>query len=140
MSTRPVLARLGTMLFDIAMVCVAYAFALWLRFDGDVPNVSWNYLIWAGPLIGLAYVLAYYVVGVYRTAWQYAGARDAVSASAAPLVTRLRQFTDLPIALGFGISTPEQVQQVMAYADATRSPTSKSSVSRAWLTVEVRLN
>ena len=78
MSTRPVLARLGTVLFDIAMVCVAYAFALWLRFDGDVPNVSWNYLIWAGPLIGLAYVLAYYVVGVYRTAWQYATARDAV--------------------------------------------------------------
>jgi FlaA1/EpsC-like NDP-sugar epimerase len=76
--TRPVLARLGTILFDIGMVCVAYAFALWLRFDGDVPNVSWNYLLWAGPLIGIAYVVAYSIVGVYRTAWQYAGARDAV--------------------------------------------------------------
>src|SRR5205085_1057592 len=52
--------------------------SLWLRFDGDVPNVSWNYLLWAGPLIGLAYVVAYSIVGVYRTAWQYAGARDAV--------------------------------------------------------------
>src|SRR6476469_9828004 len=76
--TRAVLARLGTVLFDIAMVCVAYAFALWLRFDGDVPNVSWNYLLWAGPLIGLTYVVAYSIVGVYRTAWRYAGARDAV--------------------------------------------------------------
>jgi FlaA1/EpsC-like NDP-sugar epimerase len=77
-SPRPVLARLGIVLMDIVIVCVAYAFALWLRFDGDVPNVSWNYLIWAGPLIGLAYVVAYQVVGVYRTAWQYASARDAV--------------------------------------------------------------
>ena len=46
------------------------------------------------------------------------GARDVVSTSAAPLVARLRRFTDLPIALGFGISTPDHVRQVMEYADA----------------------
>jgi tryptophan synthase alpha chain len=33
-------------------------------------------------------------------------------------VTRLRQMTDLPIAVGFGISSPEQVQAVVRYADA----------------------
>lgn len=46
------------------------------------------------------------------------GARRAVAASAAPLVSRIRAVTDLPVALGFGISTPEQVRQVVEFADA----------------------
>jgi tryptophan synthase alpha chain len=46
------------------------------------------------------------------------GARETVSADAAPLVSRIRQVTALPIALGFGISTPAHVREVMAYADA----------------------
>lgn len=46
------------------------------------------------------------------------GARDAVATSAAPLVTRIRAASDLPVALGFGISRPEHVAEVMGYADA----------------------
>lgn len=46
------------------------------------------------------------------------GARDVVSTSAAPLVRRIREAAQLPIALGFGISRPEHVQEVMGYADA----------------------
>jgi tryptophan synthase alpha chain len=46
------------------------------------------------------------------------GAREAVAQSAAPLVARIRAASDLPIALGFGISTPDHVRQVVGYADA----------------------
>jgi tryptophan synthase alpha chain len=46
------------------------------------------------------------------------GARDAVSSSAAPLVARIRAASPLPIAVGFGISRPEHVREVMGYADA----------------------
>lgn len=46
------------------------------------------------------------------------GARTAVAGSALPLVARIRKATDLPIALGFGISTPEHVREVSAFADA----------------------
>jgi tryptophan synthase alpha chain len=46
------------------------------------------------------------------------GARDRVAAGAESLVARIRAQTDLPIALGFGISTPEHVAEVGAYADA----------------------
>jgi tryptophan synthase alpha chain len=46
------------------------------------------------------------------------GARDAVATSAEPLVARLRRVSDLPVALGFGISRPEHVREVMQYADA----------------------
>lgn len=46
------------------------------------------------------------------------GTRETVSAGAAKLVSRMRQFTSLPIAVGFGISNVEQVKDVQRYADA----------------------
>jgi tryptophan synthase alpha chain len=46
------------------------------------------------------------------------GARDRVASGAEQLVSRIRAQTDLPIALGFGISTPDHVAEVGAYADA----------------------
>jgi len=46
------------------------------------------------------------------------GARDQVAANAESLVTRIRAQTSLPLALGFGISTPGQVAEVGRWADA----------------------
>jgi tryptophan synthase alpha chain len=46
------------------------------------------------------------------------GARADVSAEAEKLVNRMRNFSSLPIAVGFGISTKEQVRDVQRYADA----------------------
>jgi len=46
------------------------------------------------------------------------GAQASVSSSAEALVTRTRAFTQLPIAVGFGISTAEQVADVWRFADA----------------------
>jgi tryptophan synthase alpha chain len=46
------------------------------------------------------------------------GARESVSAEAEKLVRRMRKFSELPIAVGFGISTPEHVADVWRYADA----------------------
>ena len=46
------------------------------------------------------------------------GARDRVATGAEALVRRIRAHTTLPIALGFGISRPEHVAEVGAYADA----------------------
>ena len=46
------------------------------------------------------------------------GARDQVAAGAEAMVARIRRHTAMPIALGFGISSPEQVAEVGAYADA----------------------
>jgi tryptophan synthase alpha chain len=46
------------------------------------------------------------------------GARTSVNAEAEKLVNRMRQFSSLPIAVGFGISTADQVKDVQRYADA----------------------
>jgi tryptophan synthase alpha chain len=46
------------------------------------------------------------------------GVRDAVADGADRLIARIRQSTDLPVALGFGLSRPEHVAEVGRYADA----------------------
>ncbi len=46
------------------------------------------------------------------------GARKDSSSDAENLVVRLRKFTDLPIAVGFGISNAPQIKEVCQYADA----------------------
>jgi tryptophan synthase alpha chain len=45
------------------------------------------------------------------------GERQALSEDARPLVERLRALTAVPVALGFGLSTPEQVREAAAVAD-----------------------
>jgi len=46
------------------------------------------------------------------------GARDEMPRDAEALVKRVRSLTDLPVAVGFGISTAEQVRTVWRFADA----------------------
>lgn len=46
------------------------------------------------------------------------GARDEMTDDAEALVKRVRSISDLPVAVGFGISTAEQVRQVWRFADA----------------------
>jgi tryptophan synthase alpha chain len=46
------------------------------------------------------------------------GVRDTVAEGADALVARIRRETTLPVALGFGISTPDHVQTVGRWADA----------------------
>ena len=46
------------------------------------------------------------------------GAQANVSSSARVLVERVRKYTELPVAVGFGISTTSQIEDVWEYADA----------------------
>ncbi len=57
-----------------------------------------------------------FVYAVSRTG--VTGARQQLSAEARALVRRLRKFTKLPIAVGFGISTAEQFAETGKFADA----------------------
>jgi len=55
---------------------------------------------------------------VYATAVMgVTGARETSSELAAPLVARTRIHTDLPVAVGLGVSTGDQAADVAAYAD-----------------------
>jgi len=65
------------------------------------------------------------LVAQYSTGFVYlvsrtgvTGERDSLSAGVAPLVKAVRSVTDLPLALGFGISRPEQVCEAGRLVDA----------------------
>lgn len=55
--------------------------------------------------VGTGFVYCVAVTGV-------TGARGEISATIAPYMARVREHIDLPLAVGFGISTPEAVSQV----------------------------
>ena len=57
-----------------------------------------------------------FVYAVSRTG--VTGMRQQVATDAQKLVRRLRKFTKLPVAVGFGVSTAEQFAQVGKFADA----------------------
>jgi len=57
-----------------------------------------------------------FVYAISRTG--ITGTRQEVAGDARTLVERLRAFTKLPIAVGFGVSTPEQFAEVGEFADA----------------------
>lgn len=57
-----------------------------------------------------------FVYAVSRTG--VTGSRQEIAADAASLVKRIRKFTKLPVAVGFGISNREQFTQVGGFADA----------------------
>jgi len=45
------------------------------------------------------------------------GVRESVEESVKPMVAEIRSFTEKPVAVGFGISKPQQVREVAQYAD-----------------------
>ena len=57
-----------------------------------------------------------FVYAVSRTG--VTGVQKSLSEAASSLVQRVRRFSDLPVAIGFGVSTPEQVAEVWEHADA----------------------
>jgi tryptophan synthase alpha chain len=57
-----------------------------------------------------------FVYAVSRTG--VTGVQQSLSDAAASLVERVRRFTDLPVAVGFGVSSSEHVAEVWRHADA----------------------
>ena len=57
-----------------------------------------------------------FVYAVSRTG--VTGEQGTLSSDAGALVARVKSVTEIPVAVGFGISTPEQVASAAAVADA----------------------
>jgi tryptophan synthase alpha chain len=64
----------------------------------------------------IAQVSTGFIYAISRTG--VTGARNQMTGDAKTLVKRLRRFTKLPIAVGFGISTPDQFAAVGKFAEA----------------------
>jgi tryptophan synthase alpha chain len=80
-------------------------------------------------IVGCATGFIYYVAIAGIT-----GTRSADAASVTSAITRLRRFTSLPVAVGFGIRTSEQAAEVARAADA--AAVGSSLVQRLALNLE----
>lgn len=91
-------------------------------FAGQLQEKGLDLILLAAPtstdrrLQAIAREASGFIYSVARTG--VTGATDELSHEARALVTRLRKFTDLPIAVGFGISSASQISEVSRYADA----------------------
>ena len=64
------------MLHDVCMVCFAWAFAYYLRFNFNIPNdfivTIWQNLAWVLPLqVGM-----FFAFGLYQGIWRFASIPD----------------------------------------------------------------
>ncbi|MGB9084698.1 MAG: tryptophan synthase subunit alpha [Terriglobales bacterium] len=64
----------------------------------------------------IAQVSSGFIYAISRTG--VTGARQQMTGDAKNLVKRIRRFTKLPIAVGFGVSTPEQFKAIGKFAEA----------------------
>lgn len=46
------------------------------------------------------------------------GEQSSIESSVRPMVEKIKQHTDIPVAVGFGISNPDQVKEIAGYGDA----------------------
>jgi FlaA1/EpsC-like NDP-sugar epimerase len=77
---------------DLGVVFAAFALALLLRFDGDVPDESWEWYPATAALYGAGLILPGLFFGVYRTAWQYGGVPDVLNLSRTVAVPTIAGF------------------------------------------------
>src|SRR6185295_1055965 len=76
---RDIARVLPSVLVDAAVILAAWAAALALRFDGDVPSESLRFFGAVSWFIVVAYILGFYFFRIYRTSWKYAGIVDVVN-------------------------------------------------------------
>ena len=93
--------------FDGVLVVAAYLLALLLRFDSNVPAVTWATFRMVAPAIVLGYLGAFIFFGIYRTTWQYGGVGDVLNLGRAVLLVtllifvfnRTREVRDIPLSV-----------------------------------------
>ena len=85
-------------------------------------HLKWSWAVMLGYQVVLAESAEGFIYALSRTG--VTGAHGAPSANIAALVSAIKGHTDVPVCVGFGISTPEQAAMVAAAAaSALRSST-----------------
>ncbi len=107
MVTGDPLHTLAAAFLDMLVVGLAYAAALLLRFDADVPRANAEFAWRVVPFIACGYVFANLVFGVYRTVWAYGSLGDIIALFRPVLLVTLLTFAanfwlrdrDLPLSV-----------------------------------------
>ena len=85
-------------LYDFAMLNIASASVLLLRFEGDIPQEYMNIFLYSMIPLTAVYISVYTICGLYRSLWQYAGVFELFQVCIASLTAAFCSFV-------FGIVT-----------------------------------
>lgn len=64
---------------DVCVIALALWTALLIRFDGEIPAVYLQALTTAAPLLIIVRLVTFYLFGLYRSLWRYAGVREVLA-------------------------------------------------------------
>lgn len=70
--------RILEVLFDAAYICLAYAGAFLIRFEGDISEEQFHVLAQSLPVILPLKLLVFSSFGLYHGVWRHLGVRDAI--------------------------------------------------------------
>ena len=63
-------------LFQIALLVMAYVSSYQLRFEGLIPQKYYDTMVWTLPLVVIVQGIVFYWLGLYRGLWRYVGFTD----------------------------------------------------------------
>jgi FlaA1/EpsC-like NDP-sugar epimerase len=64
------------MITDAVLLNIAFALALVVRFEFNVPGVYWNLFLENAVIITIVNIIIFYMFGLYKTLWRYAGMNE----------------------------------------------------------------
>jgi len=88
---------------DLGFIALSYYLAFLLRFEGDLDPVVKKYYLFTLPLVLAVKLLIFYLAGLYRGVWQYAGVADLMRVAKATVLACVAAAILLRIIPGFGV-------------------------------------
>jgi UDP-GlcNAc:undecaprenyl-phosphate/decaprenyl-phosphate GlcNAc-1-phosphate transferase len=89
--------------FDLGFIALSYYLAFLLRFEGELASAIRKYYLFTLPLVLAAKLLIFYLSGLYRGVWQYAGVADLMRVAKATVLACVVAAVLLRIIPGFGV-------------------------------------
>lgn len=77
------------LVFDIVIIVFSYIFALFLRFEGDIPSIQFYNIIKHLPILVIIKIGVYYFFKLYKFLWEYADHREFIHIIYASLTSNL---------------------------------------------------
>ncbi len=71
--------RFAEVLMDLTLVCLAYYGAFYLKFDGVIPQQTQRVIVEFLPVVIACQLANFFLFGLYRGVWKYAGISDVLA-------------------------------------------------------------
>jgi len=93
-------------IFDVLLINISLFGALFMRFDGNIPEQYFDNLLWSFAAYTVADMLIFYLAGLYKSIWKYASIEELIQIA---LATFLATLISILISLVAGKKMPLSV-------------------------------